>query len=411
MAVRTFKGSFAFPDSSANLSITGIGFQPDAVIFWTTRQAAAGFADDKALHVGWAVSSSAQGGVAFFADDNVAVGTSNGSDITNLFCVKAVTCAASSVSTTLDASFVSMDPDGFTIDPVNVSVGALFIVHYFCIGGLDNAFAGRFSIPTTAISQAYTGVGFQPDCLLVLSNLFGTGNRSDVGHKLTIGAASSVADQAYLYIGGSNAIPTALASVQSTGAVMRTLNFAGTDNTTGALQSFDPDGFTINYSVVPGTARDFFALALKGANFKVATDTQKTSTGTQAKTGIGFQPKGLLLFGTNRASSASVNSTLASLSIGASDGTHEGTSWVGGAEVNPTEEDTATLTDKVFVHATAPATTDADADLSSFDSDGYTLNWSTADATAREFIGLSIGQGVSTTPPFRPAMTSRGTSW
>ena len=37
------------------------------------------------------------------------------------------------------------------------------------------------------------------------------------------------------------------------------------------------------------------------------------------------------------------------------------------------------------------------ADLSSFDSDGYTLNWSTADATAREFVALAVGSTAA--PP------------
>jgi len=32
------------------------------------------------------------------------------------------------------------------------------------------------------------------------------------------------------------------------------------------------------------------------------------------------------------------------------------------------------MTDKILRHATNSATTDAEADLSSFDSDGYTLN-------------------------------------
>ena len=56
-----------------------------------------------------------------------------------------------------------------------------------------------------------------------------------------------------------------------------------------------------------------------------------------------------------------------------------------------TDENSATVTDKILRHATSPSTTDAEADLSSFDPDGYTLNWTTADAVAREFIGLSMG--------------------
>jgi hypothetical protein len=54
-----------------------------------------------------------------------------------------------------------------------------------------------------------------------------------------------------------------------------------------------------------------------------------------------------------------------------------------------------TLTTKVLRHATNPSTVDAEADLNSFDADGYTLGWTTADATAREFVAVSMGSTVA----------------
>jgi hypothetical protein len=56
----------------------------------------------------------------------------------------------------------------------------------------------------------------------------------------------------------------------------------------------------------------------------------------------------------------------------------------------------------VFSHSTQASTTDAEADLNSFDADGFTLNWSTADATAREFIYLAFGSDAGA-----PAATPR----
>lgn len=401
MSVVTKKGTFSFPSGTSNFPVTGVGFQPNIVLFWATSQTATGYGDDKSLSLGWAVSSSQRGCLSMFSDDNVAVGTSNGAAIHNNFCIRTITTASSIVSTINDADFVSMDADGFTIDPINTPGQANVIVHYYAIGGLSNAFAGTFNTPTTATSQAFTGVGFQPDLLLLLSYYSGTIPRADTGNKLVLGAATSVADQHVSAVVSSNAVPPVLGMIQKSGEIIHNLNAAGTDHTVGDLTSMDSDGFTINFSVVPSTARGFLALALKlpaGGDAAVVSDTQKTSTGTQSKSGLGFQPAGLLTFGGNRAASSSFQADLASFSFGASDGTNQGSTWVGSVESNPTDENAATLTDKILRHASSPSTTDAEASLSSFDSDGYTLDWTTADGTAREFISVAIGNPPASPP-------------
>jgi hypothetical protein len=55
-----------------------------------------------------------------------------------------------------------------------------------------------------------------------------------------------------------------------------------------------------------------------------------------------------------------------------------------------------TVTDKAIGFSTATSTTDAEADLSSLDSDGFTLDWTTADAVAREFIFTAFGSSSDT---------------
>lgn len=396
MSLVTAKGSFAFPDSGANYAVTGTGFQPKAVLFWLTQQSATGFAATKALSFGWATSATQRGCLSLYAADAVTVGTANGNRIDDLFCIKAITTSAGSVTTTLDADFVSMDADGFTINPGSTSVGAAFIVHWFAIGGSDisNVFAGKFDTATATGNTSYEGVGFTPDCLLILTNTTGAIPRADTAHKMSLGAASSSNSlhQAVSFIESSNAIPSACNSYQNTGEIIHTLNLAGTDNTVASLASFDTDGFTLNYTVAQATVRGFLALALKGGRYQVTVDVQKTTTGTKAKTGIGFQPTGLMVWGTNRAVSSSVDSTLASLSIGATDGTNVGSTWVGSADnVSTTDENQATLTTKILRHATGPSTTDAEASFTSFDADGYTVDWTTADGTARQFVSLMMG--------------------
>jgi hypothetical protein len=62
------------------------------------------------------------------------------------------------------------------------------------------------------------------------------------------------------------------------------------------------------------------------------------------------------------------------------------------------------FTDKIieFADVDVPAATEAEADLKSFDSDGYTLDWTKADAVAREFVYLALG--VAPPQPIGPIL-------
>lgn len=393
MALQTAKGSFSAEQAAGNKSYTGIGFTPKVVLFWMTKQTATGYAAERTLCIGWAVSNTQFGCLANNSSDAVTVDTEIGQDIRDTFVLSSVNVSGGVLSRDMTADFVSMDAGGFTLHYSVAAAGTNYIVHYWALGGSDitGVWAGPINAPTVTGNQAYTGPGFQPDCLLLLTNTQGTIPRSDLGFKTCLGVTDGTSS-AVAYVHEQNALPTNIRSLQKTGEVIHTYNFSGADNTVASLTSMDATGFTLNYSVVQATARGVLALALQGGQYWVGTDTQKTSTGTKAKTGAGFAPTGLLLFGTNRATSAALDDTLASLSIGASDGTNEGCAWVGSTDnVSTTDENSATVTDKILRHATNPSTTNAEADLSSLDADGYTLNWSTADATAREFVALAVG--------------------
>jgi hypothetical protein len=213
--------------------------------------------------------------------------------------------------------------------------------------------------------------------------------------RIGLGAASSATARAALCSQSAAAIPTTVASKQVSDKILLTISAAGADTLVADLVSFDALGCTLNYSVVETTQRVFFALALKGGQYKVTVDEQKTSTGTKSKTGVGFQPKAVLFMGTNRVASASSDATLSRLSIGASDGSSEGTVWGESTDnVSTTDENSANVTTKVLRHASNPSTTDAEADLTSLDADGYTLDWTTADATAREFLAIAVGSNA-----------------
>ena len=417
MALQVFKGTLTAPSTTGNQAYTGVGFQPKALIFFGTRQTATGYAVGMGAMLGYAVSSSGQVVVATCANDNVSP-TQPARGINNGACIQSMTPATAAVD--IQGLLVTMDADGFTINWTSASAGTTFIVHYVALGGSDitGAAVGTGTANTSTGTKAYTGTGFQPD--FVMTGHMSTSSAPPVtltGGRLGIGAAATGGSGA-AYIGEVDGVASSdVVCYANSGVVFAQGNPSAAVAIVASLSSFDADGFTFNFTTVSGSAIQFIWLALKGGRYNVLSDTQKTSTGTQAKTGFGFQPTGLLFFGNNKALSASADSTLQKLSMGATDGTNQGATWEQGTDaVNPTDENSATVTSAVLRHATNPSTTDAEAVISSLDADGYTLNWTTADATTRDFIAVAFGSAgapvfVDTTTRRYQIRRSRMTSW
>jgi hypothetical protein len=272
-----------------------------------------------------------------------------------------------------------------------------------------NAKAGDFTASGTTGNQAVTDPGFQPDFLLMASdadNVLDTGSRAHV--LFSVGAASSSTARGTSSIRDRDAQTTMdVASAQVTDQILVVQNITAAFTRVGDLVSFDATGFTINWTTA--SAFNPFYLALEGGSYKVGSDTQKATTGTEATTGVGFQPTGLFMFSTNLATSASIDQTSCRISIGGSDGTNEGGIWFQSADnVADSDIDSRTYTDKIIGFSTQPSTTDAEADLSSFDSDGFTLNWTTADATAREFVYAAFGSTPAAVTTRMLALTGVG---
>ena len=123
---------------------------------------------------------------------------------------------------------------------------------------------------------------------------------------------------------------------------------------------------------------------------------QATTTGNQSLTGAGFTPKAAIMVSANDVSG---NNDAAQAHARASFGWATGTSaraslWIGETDnVSPTVAhrnlDTTKLI-KLMTESSSP-TVNAAADHVSFDSDGQTINWTTADGTARQILVLWIG--------------------
>ncbi|HEX2271978.1 MAG TPA: hypothetical protein VHH35_20715, partial [Pyrinomonadaceae bacterium] len=378
-------GSFGGSGSTGNQSITGIGFQPKVVLFQYNMATSDGSHGDSVIGFGVGISSSER---RVSGDYSV-----NNSATSNHAAWNQTTSCIYTPSGSSRADFVSMDADGFTINWVN---SGSMLVQYLALGGdgLTNVKAGTAAAKTTTGNESYTGVGFQPTALIVFAGKFSTSplDQSVNGSGLFGFATSSSARGMVSWRNQTSINPQAAKHRQSTQRLVSTT----TTFTEADFVSFDSDGFTLNYTAAGGPADVFYYLALRGPQVKVSSFNQPGSTGNQSLTGAGFTPKASIMVSANDVSGNNdAAQAHARVSLGWATGTTARSSlWIGETDnVSPTVAHRnldRTKLIKLMTESASP-TVNAAADHVSFDADGQTINWTTADGTARQILVLWIG--------------------
>jgi hypothetical protein len=131
----------------------------------------------------------------------------------------------------------------------------------------------------------------------------------------------------------------------------------------------------------------------KAGNFSKSTT---PPTASQSVTGLGFQPRVVLLSSFMDVAQANPV-TQSRFGFGASDANTQGTSTYSDADaVGTTNVKGIDKTSKAFVKVNnnTPAI-DAEANLTSMDGDGFTLNWTTNDAVATQMLYLALAPNVA----------------
>jgi hypothetical protein len=426
-------GSLLSPTGGPNQSITGVGFQPKAVIFFWTAQTVGGFVTNASAGYGFATGVGSERAVGFVSDDNLAAGSNNPArwQWTNR-CI-AVVANAAAVATDAHASLTSMDADGFSLNwPVR---NTSYIVHYLALGGPDitDAAVGTFRPAAGLGPESFGGLTFSPQFLMFLSidsNTVGSRVTPDgkvslgyaglsSGYGITQGGATAVSRT-----GGANIVTS---SMQRTDAALleKATNVLGVE-LVASVTSFDANGFTIDKTVNSGALTDVHYLALRGGQYRVGDISRPSTAGpsTRAYTGVGFTPHGLLFTSFNLAFQA-VPDEEARISVSAADSTLSGTplrygqratffhdkldtpgtndnSWVrqatsGSAGVNGKVVYLAQAGDcpPNPLFSDPPGTAQcsggprliSDADVVSYNRTGFTLDWTTNDLTNMNQVG------------------------
>lgn len=385
-----YVGSFSLNTSTGHQAITGVGFIPKGVIFLGTNRNGNGNAATASHCFGVCGASSSEWVASAKIEDNLLA--SNSQRYFNSTGVLSNYTTGSTLN--YQAAIFSYDADGFTIN-ITTAPGTACTIFYACFGGSAVAAkAGTFNSPASTGNTSFSGMGFEPDVVLFANTISTTTLGNQASAIFSIGAAKNATSRWLTALSANDGVtPTDSYSNQLTDACFGRF-IPGDTRVLADYVSGDADGFTINYSVVNGTPTSGY-FGLTADKTKVGSFAQYVATGPQSITGVGFQPKFLLLVSyaavTNAGQIANARRSIGMASGPANMGA------IGFASANsatPSNSSSRSRDDQIITMITeggATPTVVGEAELVSLDADGFSLNWGVSDGTAREILYLAIG--------------------
>jgi len=410
MAVNAALGAINAPAATGSQATTGLGITPDALIFLANIMTAAGNASDAQMSIGFSTGASNQVSSGYNSND-----ASASSDVVRQVLTNRVvgTYTGGTTVANLNVDMTSHDADGFTLNYNNTINGA--DISYLGLSGTDilGATAGNFAAATSTGNQAVTGIGFQPNLVLFITNLQTASGVANNNSCFSFGATDGT-NQWACGLGLQNAQATMnnRRGFYTNRCIMVPAAGSNVMAHDAAITSMDADGFTVNWQTAPGAAYIVGYLALSVTNAKVGTFNQATTTGNQATTGVGFTPEVLMMASAGHDTANAIVDT-ARFSIGAGiSSSARWAYWTGDEDAAAdSRAESRYATDKIVTMADEATggspTVLAEADLVSLDSDGFTVNWTTADATARNIGYIAMG-GASAPPATSSKLTLLG---
>lgn len=384
-----YQGVLIKPAAPGVQQITGVGFKPKVIIFLSNGATSDATTRYPQISLGTVASTSdtAAGTQSAAASiDNPSTYQKYQSD------TSAIVLMDETNALSADATLVSMDDNGFTLNWVTANASSS-VVSYLALGGTDitDAKVVAITTPTATGLQTVSDVGFQGDFLFTFSvSSAASSPLKTTLHQITWGFVTRAATTTQVTVGqGEN---SGAGRIQ-VGKIHASINGSTATLQEATLESFTSDGFTLDWTKATTPARRMYALVIKGGNYKTGTFNQNTSVGTQAITGVGFEPVGLFMTSQNEVTGTAVSSGLRA-TIGMTSGTsNQSMIWTGSVAVSTysTNLDRTHLMKVMTNTGNAAASTQTVMDLSSFDSGGFTVNNTTVDATSREMAYAAFG--------------------
>lgn len=384
--------------ATSTVEVTGLGFEPKAIIFWWTKSTSTG-TDEVAggsisTGMGLATSSTSRRVVAMQSEDASAAADTDRFH-SDAACVHILTISG---ATDGDLDVVSFDADGFTL-VVDDQFTASYRVHYIAWGGSDitDVATGAATAPAGTGNSDVTGPGFQPDMVIIMaSRQTGAPPAQSTNAAISFGFAAG-GGQGVLGLGSVHNQTT-----MDTGSYCYSGNVIGVPSATSPIDvsrrasfvEFISTGFTLNW--LETNSGDYVHwLAIKGGEWLVGSLLTQTDTTTDiAESGFGFQPSGaLLLSHCNSESSSDTIQDHNRASIGAFSSTTDRGAQ-GHLDQDNVGDSVCTLAvehDAVYVNIATDETVQGLMDIKSVDSDGFTCIMDDADPAQAFVTYLAFG--------------------
>jgi hypothetical protein len=391
------------PATTGNQTISGVGFQPKAMVCLSAMNIVEGTTTSAAIGITFAASTSpVTNGTqfSFFATDD---------SITyrKVYASSTMQVIDSSGNSLASSSLVQFNSDGAVFN-WNVANGTRYLHSCTFYGGSDitNAKIVGFVTPSSnGVTMSNTDVGFQADVhkkqSIALSNQKPPPS-INTNYNWSFGAAARAATTTQVGFSGGENSP-GFGRVQKNNFIEISGDAAVyTEFVSGYLKTFDATGFTAYFAT--STNIYTIALAIQGGSWNTGVFNQNVSSGNQSVSGLGsYTPTSLILGSINNPSTTAVltDKTRNSMGMCTSPGQQayvfEG--QTGQSSYNGNYGTSSAL--RLLTNTSnGAASTQSIINCSSFNSGGFTFNNSGSDGNSVEVLYIAAGPSpvVATAP-------------
>lgn len=388
---------FTTDAGAGNQSVTGVGFIPDAVInIWETNPTTAStpyITASGGIGLG-AFDSSDEWGVGGWDEETNDTTTRGGQS--NI----AFLSMLNSAGGFRVGSFVSMDADGFTFN-LPAAFGPRAMCYALCLKGGPQIALGMIDKTNSLTGSVIESIGFRPGGIILATANSGLDSSNIADVMMSVGVVDRTnqetmefhADQATTSDCNKINIPNR--------GVLGNRNHDSTVEAQAHCDHFNADGFQLNWGSSSGIDFNIGYIAFQGDAAEVTGEAlkvftgvfdKKTSNGTQAITGIGFTPKVLMCWYGGATSDDTWQDFLRRGFGAATSSTNRYACGDSAEEDLTTSNCQVTKSPAHVISIVSPSgTLEGEADLTSFDSDGFTLEWTNSNATAYKIHYLALG--------------------
>jgi len=310
-----------------------------------------------------------------------------------------------------EADFTSWLTDGVQINWATAP-GSAYLLTVILFAGSDlSAHVNYAQISATVDTPTdVTDPGFEPDVVIAITSgqlwPAQTGDNAEfsLGFVHNDGASGITQRSANWMLRDGLATTDVKSYVEDSGGAQQCSWFGNAQTLYVDFEDFDSGGFSITPRTAGGNRRiAYLALSMGGAvSSWVGTYSTPTSTGSDSETGPAFTPQAVLALGTMMESFDSFDATaLSGARMVAAWDANDQYAVSANCEDNVATSNTQSLSDDVAIELPDDdGAAGLTASFTSFDANGWTLNYSAVEATAKLFLALAIGAEAAAGNPW-----------